>query len=161
MKCSGGKCQDRLQKLKDEISLYETKINEAKERYHEVLIINLKKDAVIYKLENSLQNSKFCKYVDFLGDKTIESLRLLSETQEKDSAFILNAMRGLYRENLSVLKKLTYSGRAKEKMPQDKIDILKNLFIERLDSQSNCIERNANIGKHIKNAIESINKTSK
>lgn len=158
--CSGGKCQDHLQKLRDEILDYETKINATKEKYHEVLIVNLKKDAVMYKLEKDLENSKFMKYGDILGHQTVDSLKLLSNAPPKDSTFILIAMKGLYRNDLSLLKTMTYSGRTKEKMPQEKIDILKNLFIERLEAESDCVERNANFGKHIKSAIESINKMS-
>lgn len=160
MKCSGGECQNRTQEIRDEISDYETKIHEAKERYHEVLILNLKKDAVMWQLEKDFAKLKFSKYRDILGEKSIESLRVISIAPQHDSKFILTAMKGLYRDDLSLLKTTTYSGRTKEKMPKEKIDILKNLFNERLESQSDFVVRNLNFGKHVKTAIENINSTS-
>lgn len=153
--CSGGKCKSQLQKLSDDISECEKNIIKAKERYHEVLILNLKKDAKIRQLEESLENAKFNKYSEILGETTIKLLKSLSSAPEQDSTFILTAMKGLYKDDFARLKTITYSGRKKEK-----IDVLQNLFTERLDTLPNSVERNGNFSKHVKNAILSINKSA-
>lgn len=163
MQCNGGMCQSRIQEIKSELLGCERKIKEAKEQYHQSLIINLKKDAVIRQLEQNLKKLKFIKFRDVLGDETIESLNALSNSAETDSKFITIALRALYQENLLTLKKITYSGRGldKEKLPQKDVELLKNIFFERLTGQTDLINRNNNFGKLVKTAIESINKAAK
>lgn len=159
--CSGGKCQAQIQNLKDKISQYETKISEAKERYHECLIVNLKKDARLRQLEAPLE--KFVDFRNILSNEAIESLQSLNPAPVDDSTFILTALKVLYKDDLSRVKTKTYSGRGhmKEKISPKKIEVLKKLFTERLECiQTNTNGQNANFGKHVKTAIESINKMS-
>lgn len=148
--------------MREALSECEKKIKEAKEQYHQALIINLKKDAVIRQLKENLKKSKFDKYRESLGDDTIVELDSLSTSCDKDSTFVATILKALYKNNLLALKTMTYSGRGtnKQKLPQKDIDILKIVFTERLNGQTDFDKRNANLSKHIKAAIESVNKTN-
>lgn len=160
LQCSGTECQAKLQKIRDMLSECESKIAAAKEKYHQALVDNLKKDVLIRQLEAALQKSKYDEFHEIFGDEIIERLRLLSSDPEKDSTFIRTAMEGLYKDDFSRLKTMSYSGyrTKKQKMPQADIDVLRKLFILRLEHQNNYVDRLANFTKHIKNGIENISK---
>lgn len=157
--CSNENCHNDIENLQSQIVELERKIMQAKDAYHEALTKNLKKDIVIEKLEDQSKNLRFSTFHENLSVETIDELRSIPNSENKDSAFISKAMKDLYREDLSKLKRKTYSGRKKEAMTPEKVKILQELFKERIESDPNKVERQNKFGKCIKNAIENINKS--
>lgn len=156
-------CKEEIQQLKDEIALCEAERKELKGNYFDMLVENLKKDVEIAEMEKQIQPSILDGYEDKFPTDSIEQIRLIGFTKEEDSAFVLAVMRGLYDGNLDVLSKKTVTGRSKdeekEAISPEKMSIMKHLFDKRVDANSiDRTERKKKINKHIKSAIESINK---
>lgn len=136
----------------------------ASKQYHETLVLNLKKDLQIRQLKQKLNNNRFNAFNEVLSPSTIEELRLLADIPEKDSTFVLMAMKDLYREDLNHLKCKTYSGRKKEALTPEKVDVIKKMFIERVDAveknSKNINDRKSKFSKHVKGALQNINRTT-
>lgn len=147
--------------LRNQIKNIESEIQTAKNRYHEILVMNLKKDIQIEKLKEKLANSKYRKFREVLSESTIDNLTKMDDSQKKDRVFILAAVRDLYSSNLSRLKEITYSGRTKNPMSPQKKKILNELFQIRLENASDSSERLRSFGECIKSAIININHSQK
>lgn len=134
---------------------------QAKDIYHNTLIMNLKKDFMIQKLEDELNKSKYDLFRSSFNDEVITALTSIDESKAKDTIFMKKALAYLYRENLCKLKEKTYSGRNKEPITPSKKQVLEKLFNKRLEyikDEQEKADRSKTFGKIIKNAIESINK---
>lgn len=106
--------------------------------------------------------------MDFTENE-LATLRSIGATNREDSTFIAASVKFLYKNNLSILKEKSLTGRSakpghpKEPITPKKIEILSKIFKERVDSVANDdIEngaRNKCLNKYIKNAIANINRT--
>lgn len=161
VECSDETCHMTIDDLENQIKNTETEIQVAKNRYHEVLVMNLKKDIQIEKLKEKLEHSKYKKFLEVLSESTINSLTKMDDNQKKDRGFISVAVRDLYSSNLSRLKEITYSGRSKNPMSPQKKKILHELFQLRLENASDGSERLRKLGDCIKSAIININHSQK
>lgn len=163
--CTNEKCITEIQSLLKEISDLEAELIEAKNMYHELLVLNMKKDLMIDDLEIELKKLQ-SRYDTFSADFSAEivaTLTSIDDSEEKDTFFMRTALAHLYRDDLSKLKGKTYSGRTKEAISPDKKETLRKLFNKRTEcvqNQQKRSARNKNIGKIIKNAIEIINKSN-
>lgn len=156
-------CKNEIQKLKDKIALCEAERKKMKAKYFDLLTENLKKDVEITEMEKKIHPSIFDGFENEFSTDSMEQIRLIELVQEEDSAFVLAAMRGLYDGKLDVLSKKTVTGRSKiggkEPISPEKLSIIKTLFNKRVEINSiNSIERKKKINKHVKTAIENINK---
>lgn len=157
-------CQEQIRELKAQISLSEAKRKELKAKYFDLLTENLKKDVQIADIEKKIRPNIFHGFENQFSTDSIERLHLIGFAQKEDSAFVLAVMRGLYGGRLDVLSNKTVCGHSKDETKQPitpaKISIIRNLFHKRLERDSiNSAERKKKINRHIKSAIENINKT--
>lgn len=141
----------------------EKRIQQLKKDYHEMLVLNLKKDIEINQLKKDSQS--FQTFSGIFSDTTIDSFKSIINSKSKDSFFILTAIKDLYRSDLEKLKKRTYSGRvntknSKEPISPEKKKILTDVFQVRVKREPDGESRMKNLGKHIKVSIENINKTN-
>lgn len=161
VECSNSTCHTEISKLQEEVKASEGRIQEAKKKYHGMLAQNLKKDIQINQLENETKH--YNKFRANISAKTISKLNSFDSSVSKDSLFISTVVKDLYKNDLSKLKERTYSGRVNTKCPKhpitpEKKKVLMNLFRERV---GNSDIRMKNLSKHVKQAIETINRTKK
>lgn len=153
-----------IQTLQNEYEKLKCAITSNQKKYHEALILNLKKDLEIRSLKKKLKDGQFNQFNEILPQETIKKLNAIDTAENKDSHFILNVIRGLYKDDLDKLKLKSYSGRGTNKQPMspDKVRAVDCLFSQRLQLLGEQeLERKKNMGKHIKTAIENINKSNK
>lgn len=157
--CINGKCHTEIQRLNHEISEYEEKVLAAKDKYHQSLVTNLKKDVMIQDLENQLKKLDYSKFKGVLTDEAITVLRSFNVSRKKDSIFISTAVKDIYRNDLHRLAGKTFSGRTKQPMTPEKKKVLSALFTERVKNLSDSAERMRKLAKCVKAAIDNINKS--
>lgn len=155
--CSNDVCHDEILQINQRIRDCKQKIEKSKQKYHEALVLNLKKDLSIEQLKKQL--TLYDEFRGIFSDTAVEELRKMNDSQKKDSLFIYTALKDLYRNDLTRLKHITYSGRTKEPMTPEKKKHLKDIFTERLKNSIDSTDRLAYLGKHVKTAIENTNKT--
>lgn len=163
IECINETCHNEITNLQQRISECESKISKSKEMYHKALVQNLKKDLILEELETQLKKSQYAEFSDILSDDTIATLRSINDSYNKDSTFILTAMKHLYRNEMPRLKSITFSGRVgsnKVQMSPKKKQTLKELFTERVKNLADPVDRMKNFGKHVKDAIYNINKAN-
>lgn len=158
--CSKISCSNEICALQTEINEIESKIKEFRSMYYDMLVENVNKDLEIESLEKKNgSNRKYLGFEENFSPESLENLRLFDIGKKDDSKFILAAVRGLYSDDLKVLKKKTISGRSKsqpkEKISPKKMEILKQLFKSRVGDD---VAREMDLGKFVKSAIVSINK---
>lgn len=154
-------CSREAEIMEAEIALIEKRITEGRKEYHDMLVQNLKKDHEIQELEERIGScTKYSSSEKYFSDDSMDELRSIGMTEMEDSKFILSAIRGLYKSRLEVLKNKNLSGRSKlqskEPVTPEKMDILRNLLLERIDNVENP-KRENNLKKMVKTAIETIN----
>lgn len=159
--CENEKCYSEITSLISELEAHQEKIEQISQQYHNMLIENLKKDGTIRKLEAILLKSGYLSEFRDILSEAFDELNLVANVPEKDSTFILRLMRHVYKNDLPGLKNKTYSnnGRSKSKTPltPTKLGLVRRIFEKRVkDNQSD--DRLAMFGKHVKTALESINK---
>lgn len=105
--------------------------------------------------------SKFSKYFDEEG---LCDLRSIGLKAKDDSSFIRKAVQQLYKKNIDCLKTKSLSGRGKGKcmMTPEKVDVLTNLYTERMSNVSNDPDeqqiRAKKLSTLIKDAINNTNR---
>lgn len=160
--CSSSQCKTEIQRLKQEIQECNEQIQSSTKLYHDTLILNLKKDLIIRELKSNAMDTRFSEFHDLFPATIIEELKSLPDAPEKDSMFVLKAVKGLYGNDLSRLKSKTYSGRRKEPLTPKKLHVLSKLYMKRIDyaekNEANVAIRKSNFGKLVKTAIETINR---
>lgn len=167
--CENESCIDDIDQIEAEIAKCMATYQEKKQQYQDALIDNLKKDLILHKILNRETENNFDEFDDRFPTDTLNKLRSIDKTEKCDSSFILTALRGLYIHDLAALKNKTYSGisktTSKEPITPKKMEYLKEIFEKRLGYiQEDCVvndERKKKFPKHVKNAIESINKAKK
>lgn len=145
--------------MKNKNSALESELNKFKKLYRTAIHINLQKDLKVKHNENQLKNSgiafdsefvagDFDRFRDFFCAKELASLRSLDLDWKTDSTFLKCAMQFLYKDNLSSLANKTVTGikkmvvdggiprliTIKDSISPQKIEILKELFTERICS---------------------------
>lgn len=168
--CENEACVDEMDKIEAEIAKCMTTYYETKQKYQAALIDNLKKDLILHKLLNQQTGYNFHAFSGGFPTETLDKLSTYGTAEQYDSTFVLTAVRGMYSHNLSALKNKSYSGlsktNSKESISPEKMKCLKNIFDKRLEyieSEDFIVsdERKKKFPKHVKNAIESINKVKK
>lgn len=164
--CSSSACHTEIAQLQKEIYDSEKRIRDAKTKYHELLVLNLKKDIRINQL-----NKHMADYNPFRGtisDKTIDILSSIDNSKSKDSVFVLTVVKNLYEKELPKLKERTFSGQkrttaktSKEPITPEKKNVLENLFRQRISNEPDNESRMKDFAKYVKQAIDNINKTNK
>lgn len=159
--CENEKCYSEITSLRTELEANQEKIEQSSQKYHNMLIENLKKDGIIRKLEAILLKSGYLSEFRDILSEAFDELNLVKNVPEKDSAFILRLMRHVYKDDLPRLKNKTYSNKGKTKLKSPltptKLSLVRRIFEKRVkDNQKD--DRIAMFGKHVKSAIESINK---
>lgn len=110
--------------------------------------VNLNKDLEIEQLEkefnekcdnNSVKLTDeivFSRFANTFNQEELSSLRSIPSSSSRDSSFILQALRILYKEDLSVLHTRTASSILADKKPitPQKKEIIQAIFYERLDT---------------------------
>lgn len=74
-------------------------------------------------------------YAEFAGifnDNQLKALRAIENAVSKDSTFILAILRFLYEDELDKLSNLSLKGKTKNKLPDEKLNIIKQMFDIRL-----------------------------
>lgn len=153
--CNNMQCRTEVDAIRMQISECEKKIIEGKERYHQLLVLNLKKDVAIEELKHRLADSLYENFNDILSRESISKLRALGNEQKDDSTFVLSIVTDLYKNDLSRLQNKTFRGNKNTiPMTPQKVDKIQKLFGERMDyiekSMPVTADRKSNIGKHIK-----------
>lgn len=164
--CTSSSCHTEIAQLEQEIYNSEKRIQDAKKKYHELLVLNLKKDIRINELEKNMK--QYNEFRGAISDKTIGVLSSIDNSKSKDSFFLLTAVKDLYQKDLLKLKQRTYSGQkrttaktSKDPITPEKRNLLKELFRQRMKEIPNSENRMKNFATHVKQAIENINRTNK
>lgn len=134
--------------------------------------VNLEKDLKIEKLTHQREESDvspmiFGKYEDIFEDKELTTLRSIPFTKSKDSSFILQVIRLLYKNNLDALKSRTTASKTADKSPitPEKKAVIKDLYDERLNSlKLNDFElstRKSKLNEYTMTGITNIRKSMK
>lgn len=159
--CCRERCQEEIQELKLAIETIQNDIYRKTKQYHDALISNLKKDLKIRELEAKMHDSRYDEFDGIIPKETLKELKSIDDASTKDSNFVLNVVRGLYKNDLNHLRNKTLSGRKKEALTPEKVDLINKICMKRLSGKDDNMERQANISKHIKVAIQNINKLQK
>lgn len=160
-------CQEKITELQQQLKDITIKVTAEKEKYHQDLVENLKKDLKITDLEKKIELQIYHQFAPYFSTHTLKLLRQTNELVTFDSKFISIAIKDLYSDNLGILSKKTLSGRAtkcdKEPISPMKKKILENLFAERIHKlePKEHKERFSNLNKLIRNAIDNVNKREK
>lgn len=114
-------------------------------------------------IKKKIRPNVFKEFKNEFSCDSMEKIRFVGFTQKDDSEFVLAVVRGLYEGKLDVLSKKSVTGRSKdgtkEAISPTKMSIVKNMFKKRIEMNSfNSVERKKKIARHIKTAIENINK---
>lgn len=161
-KCT--QCETELQELQRQVDSYNGKVVRATKLFHETLVSNLKKDLTIRQLKRKLAENRSKEFTDTLS--TFDELKKIA-VSEKDSTFVMKAVRSVYSEDLSRLKNKKYSERqkkGKEVMSPDKREVITKLYMERIDltekDPTKADARKFKFAKYVKDAISNINRGS-
>lgn len=167
--CNVESCNSKINELKEEIAAIEIKISESKAKYGQMLIENLKNDVKLEELNEKLQNLRYKEFSGDFAQNTLDVIRSIGVAKHDDPPFVRAAVQSLYASDLTVLKNKSVSGRSKNKnktqiTPKKRI-ILEKLFNRRMEiiAATEVIDekRKNALTKHIKAAIENINKSIK
>lgn len=159
--CSNSVCKNDFESLNEELRACRHQIECARLKYHESLVLNLKKDITIRELKQKGRKTRFNGFNNDLSVDAIAVLNSIDNIPGKDLTFILQFMKFVYKDGLSRLKNKTYSGRTKEALTPSKVELMKKVYTKRMTDQENATQRMADFGKHNKMSIASINKTNK
>lgn len=166
--CTSSACHTEIAQLKQQICGSEKRIQDAKKKYHELLVQNLKKDILINQLEENMK--QYNEFRGVISDTAIDVLSSIDNSKSKDLFFISTAVKDLYQKELPKLKQRTYSGQkrttakiSKDAITPEKKNVLKELFRQRMKNDPDSENRMKIFATHVKQAIESINdnKTNK
>lgn len=165
--CENSVCIDEIDKLEAELAVCMQKCHSTKQKYHAALVENLKKDLILRNLTNQPNENRFEEFGDTFPIETIKLLRSFSSKPENDSSFVLVSVRSLYRNDLATLKNKSYSGHSKNNVKKpftpEKLDRLKSIYEKRIeyehdDGIHDSLDRKKKFPKHVKTALETINK---
>lgn len=156
-------CKQEIEYLQAKINSLTLESDELKQKYKQLLIVNLEKDVKIRNLKKELLTAKFSKFKEKISESCFSSLQIIGNSVPEDSTFICCVINDLY--DITTLKNLTLSGRSKTggkvEISHEKRDILEEIFSQRLDymprQEVNEFRRN-NLNKLIRNAIDNANK---
>lgn len=101
-------------------------------------------------------------FSEFFTESQLGEFQSIGNEISKDSTFVLTVVRKLYANDLLSVKKKSTNGRrnGKEPMTPEKLNVLKQLFKQRLTSFDST-EKDSRLGKltrHINNAFSNISK---
>lgn len=149
----------------DQIAECEKQNRQIKDEYRTALIANLQLDVQIDNLEDQLEEVRYVDFEECIAKETLEALRDFKDTKEYDCKFVTAALRYIYRDNIEVLQKKTATNwsknEAKTPISPEKRHLVEQLFAQRMQYASEhevTAERKKFLNKHIKSAIETINK---
>lgn len=157
-------CASEIEAVEKEIASIEKECKLLRQKYHDKLVENLKKDVEIEQMELQIQDkSDYADFTEHFSDDSMKNIRSLGLTEASDSKFVLAVVRGLYENRLEVLQNKNLSGRSKlankEPMTPEKMGIIKDIFSKRTNGSNESDKRRQNLRKMVKSAIETINKT--
>lgn len=135
--CTNAACHTEILQLQGHFAYREKEIQQAKQKYHEALVLNLKKDVQMEQLEEQSIKTTYKQFQGTLQDKTIDELKSLDGSQKSDSKFVLTVVKDLYRNDLLRLQNKTFSGRKKESISPEKMKILRDTYNMRMNSVEN------------------------
>lgn len=164
IRACASKCETEKKLLQKEYEAIRAEIRKSQIKYHELLILNVKKDLEIRDLKLAPKDKRFSEFSTVWPANIIDELRKIDGAQNEDSNFISKVMRGFYHEELYKLKERTYSGRSKQALTPEKVKYAKHIFSKRLQllgEYDDHGQRYENFSKHVKTSIENINKILK
>lgn len=141
--------------------------------------INLQKDLKIEELEKESKEKRepvsvklsdktvFSRFADTFDQGELSSLRSIPSSSSKDSTFVLQTIRYLYKKDLSVLNSRTCSSLVGNKTPisPQKKDIIQEIFHERLNilklDNIECNSRKNKLNELTMNGIANVRKSFK
>lgn len=111
----------------------------------------------------------FNEFSNVFTENELAELRSIGPSTRHDSTFVTASVKYLYKEDLSVLKSKSLTGRStkrqtKQAVTPKKVSILKAIFSERIHSITNDknerLNREKSLRTYIKDAINNINRTT-
>lgn len=123
--------------------------------------------------ENAMANrsvSVFQSFANNIDPKDLAKLRSIGSSKKEDSTFVLNAVQFLYKNDTKKISSLSLTGRSREvepknRMTPEKRKMIENLFAERLHSfdldSTEVSTRNSKISSHMKNAFNTVKRSTK
>lgn len=104
-----------------------------------------------------LPGSSFNEFCDVLSPDVVKDIGSISNTSKKDAQFVTKVVTAMYANDMDNLKNKTASGKRNgQAITPEKCGLIKKIYLKRL---GNCDKmREAKFGKHLKNAIETINR---
>lgn len=173
--CIEKKCalQNEIKIMREKIKKTDTALDTCKRIIAEkdTEIKNMKKQVEKIKLmefnkpSGKKEELSFSSFTDVFTSAQLSQLRSIPSEKKNDSTFIFEAVKILYQENFNLLSKKSVTGRgaSKEPVSPKKMNILQDLYHERLDRLKlvNLEEqqRLKKLNLHIKSAINNIPKT--
>lgn len=126
----------------------------------------MKKDVEIEDIQSKIQPNIYDEFKNDLSEESIERLRKIGFQEKDDSVFVLAIVRGLYHDRLGDLSKKSITGRSKgverkEPISPAKMSVIDKMFEKRMKrdgSSAKTSGRKNKVNKHIKTAIQNINK---
>lgn len=177
--------KNKVVTLENEISKLKKDNSDLKKLMNKSNQINLKKDLLIAELKKQIDENRssilnsashikdkkqkilFEQFEDKIQKTDLIRLRSINDTKEKDSTFILQSLKILYKEDISALSKktATTTTSTKQEMTPEKKCAIQQLFSERLSamnlSAEQELDRQSRFRCLLSNAISSVNKTTK
>lgn len=159
-------CAEELKSTDLELEKLKLNAKTARDQYILLLAENLKRDHTINELNKQLEVNnvavKFSTFEPILGAEGVNQLENISTNQSKDSTFILTSLRLLFIGESSLITNMSVTGRNnKEKMPPEKLEIIRLLFKARLQDLDESEKRFEKLNIHIKSGISNERNRSK
>lgn len=144
--CGNSKCENckKLEKIIDAYKKENIELSndnkQLKKMFNKSNQINLEKDVLICRLKNeenkNYSGTVFSEFGDIFEDTELKTLRSISASSHRDSTFILNVIRILYKNNSAILSSRTAFNKTANKQPvtPEKKVIINKLYKERLKS---------------------------
>lgn len=127
-------CRREIDELQAEINKIILESDELKQKYKQLLIINLEKDVKIRNLKKELETKKFIKFKDKLSENCLTNLEIIGNSVSDDYTFVRCIINDLY--DITTLQNLTLGCRSKAdnkvELSYEKNVILEEIFAHRL-----------------------------
>lgn len=166
--CNNATCKTTIETLKADNAAIEKKLSEMKTKYGQMLIDNLKKDVTLEELNKKQKDQNSGSSLMFFQKMIWIQSVPVGDGKQEDALFVRTAIRILYSNDLNILKNRYVTAKSKNgdkvQVTPEKRKIIDKIFMQRMDAiaakEGLDDKRKTMLAKHIKAAIENINKAN-
>lgn len=163
-------CEGEINEINRENDELKRKVKESRDKYILLLTENLKRDHVLNEINKKMGKTQianmelknFEKYENLIGNDGVEKLNSIGDEEKNDSTFILTIIRIIYANEIDILMNTTTTGRdGTSKMSEEKKNVVKILFKERLKNSKDEKTRFEKLNRRLKNAFSNVRRKPK